>query len=122
MEAAAARYLVHHCQVRTDGGGSRYCARCLAEPDSWWRADWANPLLPLCLRHQVYLQSVCPGCGQVPWTGTAWMRPGPTVAVPAAPTQRPDPATGKCETGLPHDLCEAPALPAPAKLCTASRL
>lgn len=122
IDAAAARYLVHHCQTRPDPAGSRYCPRCLAEPDPWWHACWANPLLPICLRHQVYLRTVCPGCGQMPWTGTAWMG---NVAVPwRCPQRQPrDPAQrpGRVRPFCRYDLRDVPALSAPETMCTAQQ-
>ncbi|NMD96638.1 hypothetical protein HF877_14755 [Rhodococcus sp. BL-253-APC-6A1W] len=122
IDSAAARFLVHHRRVRPDRGGSRYCARCLAESEPWWRADWANPLLPLCVRHQSYLQSKCEGCGQVPWTGTAWMSAlAPPWQCPQRhprdPTQRPGSVRPFCR----RDLRDVAVLAAPEKLCHAQQ-
>ncbi|MFZ2528224.1 MAG: TniQ family protein [Rhodococcus sp. (in: high G+C Gram-positive bacteria)] len=121
IDAAAARYLVHHRHIRPDRGGSRFCARCLAEPDPWWHAGWANPLLPLCVRHQVYLQSTCEGCGQVPWTGTAWMSAlAPPWQCPQRHAREPQ-RPGRVRPFCRYDLRDAAVLAAPAKLCHAQQ-
>ncbi|QYB07045.1 TniQ family protein [Rhodococcus sp. USK10] len=52
---------------------SRFCPRCLADPDCIWQMEWAYPLLPICLRHRLRLQTRCPGCGQVPFSDTTWL-------------------------------------------------
>lgn len=123
LEAALARHLVYYRHTRARPAGSRYCPACLAEPDPRWRTDWANPLLPLCLRHDIHLPSHCPGCAQVPWSGTAWLsaRTQPWQC----PQRRPrDPArpqrtmTAFCR----HDLREIPTITVTdPKLLTAQR-
>ncbi|UPK66464.1 TniQ family protein (plasmid) [Rhodococcus pyridinivorans] len=121
IDAAAARYLAYHCRTRPEPAGSRYCPRCLAEPDTWWRADWANPLLPICLRHQEYLHAECLGCGRMPWTAATWMG---TLAAPwQCPQRRPLDPTGPGYVRLPcrHDLRDVPALAAPEKWRTAQQ-
>ncbi|NME81496.1 TniQ family protein [Rhodococcus sp. 105337] len=121
IDAAAARYLVHHRRIRPDRGGARFCARCLAESEPWWRADWANPLLPLCVRHQVYLRSICEGCGQVPWTGTAWMSAlAPPWQCPQRHARDPQ-RLGRVRPFCRYDLRDAVVLAAPAKLCDAQQ-
>ncbi|WP_428831889.1 transposase [Gordonia amicalis] len=65
-------------RIRHHFSGSRFCPRCLAEPDCIWQRQWAHPLLPICLRHRLRLQTRCPGCGQVPFSDTTWLgRHGP---------------------------------------------
>lgn len=51
----------------------RYCPRCLADSGGVWPAGWATPCELVCLRHQLVLLQVCPGCGQVPFHGQRWL-------------------------------------------------
>jgi hypothetical protein len=120
IDAAAARYRASHCRTRPEPAGSRYCPRCLAEPDPWWRR-LGNPLLPICLRHQEYLHTECLVCGQMPWTAATWMG---TLAAPwQCPQRRPlDPTRpGYVRPPCRHDLRDVPTLAAPEKWHTAQQ-
>ncbi|GAA3684763.1 TniQ protein [Yimella lutea] len=53
--------------------GSRFCPRCLADRGGGWKHLWEQPLSMVCLDHQVFLRTTCPGCGGRPWSSRAWL-------------------------------------------------
>ncbi|MFC9836446.1 TniQ family protein [Rhodococcus sp. NPDC127530] len=120
VEASLGRYLAHRRGIRPRFSGSRFCPRCLADPDCIWQREWAHPLLPICLRHRLRLQTRCPGCGQVPFSDTTWLGShGPPWH---CPQRRPrDTADRKVRPFCRHDLRDAAAIDADDNLCTAQR-
>ncbi|MEU8264671.1 TniQ family protein [Micromonospora sp. NPDC048999] len=46
--------------------GSRFCARCLHEPQCRWPIRWQLPYTFACLRHRCLLAGYCPTCRQAP--------------------------------------------------------
>ncbi|MCZ4534810.1 TniQ family protein [Gordonia terrae] len=107
-------------RIRHHFSGSRFCPRCLAEPDCIWQRQWAHPLLPICLRHRLRLQTRCPGCGQVPFSDTTWLgRHGPPWHCPQrCPRESAD---RKVRPFCRHDLRDATVIEANDDLCTAQR-
>lgn len=112
--------------------GSRFCPACLTgaanQPGEGgasgvagvWAAGWLSPLQAVCLTHRVLLVARCPGCGQVPWSTSAWTsRPRPSwtcsehVPVPRwLPGQPPAAAKGASRSWCGHDLRQVSAPPA----------
>ncbi len=103
LDGALAGYQHTYCGgVGRWPSGSRFCPGCLTgtadganEADAAdaadgpgvdraagvvgvWSASWSSPLQAVCLTHRVLLVACCPGCGQVPWSSSAWTaHPGP---------------------------------------------
>lgn len=54
-------------QVVTQGWfppfGSQACPLCLAD-DGIWRVEWRLPIVPVCIKHGVFLTTRCAGCGR----------------------------------------------------------
>lgn len=120
VEASLGRYLAHRRGIRPRSSGSRFCPRCLADPDCIWQRQWTHPLLPICLRHRLRLQTRCPGCGQVPFSDTTWLGShGPPWH---CPQRRPrEGADRKVRPFCRHDLSDATVIDADEDLCTAQR-
>jgi hypothetical protein len=56
--------------------GSHACPHCLLENHGAWQLSWKLPWTFACLKHQCYLVSHCPACGQRLARGSrAWMPP-----------------------------------------------
>ena len=53
--------------------GSRFCPQCLADRGGGWKHLWQQPLSMVCLEHEAYLRTECPGCTGRPWSSRAWL-------------------------------------------------
>ncbi|MFZ1412160.1 MAG: TniQ family protein [Micropruina sp.] len=102
---------------------SRYCPRCLADPDPWWPDHWQLPLSWICPIHHIYLVNACPACGQPPQARFGWI--GRVIELHRCPSQiRTTDRVGRrrvrdwCNT----DLSTAPAHPAPATAVASQQL
>lgn len=74
LTSCVANYLrAYHRRRPAAANTMRYCPRCLADTGGVWPARWATPCELVCLRHQIVLLQVCPGCGQVPFHGQRWL-------------------------------------------------
>lgn len=51
--------------------GSKWCPQCLGDYGYWMQA-WSEPLLAICHRCDLWLESTCPKCGAVPFSDAAW--------------------------------------------------
>ncbi|MGW5152456.1 TniQ family protein [Rhodococcus koreensis] len=120
VESSLGRYLAHRHRIRPRFSGSRFCPRCLADPDCIWQREWAHPLLPICLRHRLRLQTRCPGCGQVPFSDTTWLGShGPPWHCPQRRPRGTD--DRRVRPFCRHDLRNAATIDANDNLCTAQR-
>ena len=120
VESSLSLYLAHRHGIRHRFSGSRFCPRCLADPDCIWQGEWAHPLLPICRRHRLRLQTRCPGCGQVPFSDTTWLGShGPPWHCPQRRPRGTD--DRRVRPFCQHDLRDAAAIDADDDLCTAQR-
>jgi hypothetical protein len=51
--------------------GSKWCPQCL-DDYGYWRQVWSEPLLAICTRCNLWLESGCPKCGAVPFSDPTW--------------------------------------------------
>ena len=49
--------------------GSHFCPDCLQESGGVWLNQWKLPWSVACVRHEIMLHDVCPGCGRRPRAG-----------------------------------------------------
>jgi len=96
--------------------GSRYCPRCLSQPDPYWPDHWTSPLSLICVVHDCHLVRTCPSCGRPPLASTAWLaRP---VELLRCPSRRDRSTftgtTNQLQGWCDHDLTKVDTATAPA--------
>lgn len=94
---------------------SRYCPRCLAEPDPWWPDHWQSPLSWICPIHHIYLVNACPACGLPPQAQFGWV--GQIIEMHCCPSQIP--TVDRLGHRRLRDWCGADLTAAPARSATA---
>lgn len=102
---------------------SRYCPRCLTDPDPWWPDHWQSPLSWICPIHHSYLVNLCPACGQPPHAQFGWV--GQVIDLHRCPSQIPTTdriGRRRLRDWCNADLTAAPARPAPAAAVASQQL
>ncbi|MBK8445663.1 MAG: TniQ family protein [Micropruina sp.] len=111
LTAAANTYAEAFGHAKPSQPQSRYCPRCLTDPDPWWPDHWQSPLSWICPIHHIYLVNLCLVCGQPPHAQFGWV--GRVIDLRVCPSQIP--TTDRVGRRRLRDWCNADLTAAPAR-------